>query len=145
MILSSGFDAIFESIYLNRRLTPLIGTSSIVVNPVSENYFDKHIIITVPICNKLLIKLSHFNQIESRFLLTSDIDYIYKPYKLIDLPIYELNEVNLVYNKDYYKSIRCLYHNNKVLVEKPSLIEDTEINGELTMLGYLKECILKTF
>lgn len=140
MILDTGFDSIIESIVLKDSLSYELSEASTIVNPKSEYYFDKIIIVSMPTDLKILEKcVSNRCRILSRFPLDVNFQYFLKPYPdSIGIELKFIGNSHNFYNKNYYRSIRCLRNENSIFIYEPKGWDDTEVKGYPTMLGFVK-------
>lgn len=136
MIYSEGFDAVVEALYSEAELTPYISQADVIVNPTTDKFYGKTIIISMPIKGDLLSKLSKSNKIVSRILLNLPQEsYSYIPYKNKILRITPIEKSNVTADKEYFKQIKYMLIDKHIFAEVPNLILDKEYNGDLTFLG----------
>ena len=137
----TGLDSIIESLYLKEKLTCSSKASDILVNPVSSYIIGKTIIINLksyPISyiNELL---DNKNTVISRFDIGDD-RVIVDPYELrMNESIIPLGRKVNVVNEEMYDKVDHVFEveDMKLYYPKPLKCIDYQVNGRLTMLGYL--------
>lgn len=138
MIFSNGCDSVFESLYLNEDLTPYASKASIIVNPETDAYLNRTIIISMPTDPELIKDLSKFNKVISRYKC----DYaLYQPYdESKSLRVAAFKESNNLYSVRNFKTLPCYYLNGRLHVIRGKF-SDTDVGEDKTFLGYLNKIL----
>lgn len=141
MVLMTGLDSIVESLYLKDNLTYLSKSASILVNPVSS-YISKKVIVI----NRKNYPLSYVDElIDNKNIVISrfDIgrkDVLVHPYELrMNESIMPLGKKVEVISDDTYDKVDHIFdiEDMKLYYPKPIKCLDYQVNGSLTIIGYL--------